>query len=127
VADAIVHLPFLERPELASVYRRASLVLLPSDREGFGLPVVEALACGTPVLASDIASLIEVGGDAVAHCDPADLACWVSTTLGLLAEREEQPEEWEQRRQRGLKTAARFSWRAYAAEMARIYQSVYTS
>jgi glycosyltransferase involved in cell wall biosynthesis len=127
VDGAIVHLPFLERPELASVYRRAALVLMPSDREGFGLPVVEALACGTPVLASAIASLIEVGGDAVAHCVPADLACWVSTTLGLLTEREQEPAEWEQRRRRGLETAARFSWREYATEMARIYQTVYAS
>ena len=127
MADAIVHLPFLDRPELASVYRRAALVLMPSDREGFGLPVVEALACGTPVLASAIASLIEVGGDAVAHCNPADLACWVGTTMGLLAEREEQPAEWEQRRRRGLETASRFSWREYAMEMTRIYQAVYAS
>ena len=127
VADAIVHLPFLERPELAAVYRRAALVLLPSDREGFGLPVVEGLACGTPVLASDISSLREVGGDVVAHCPPADLACWVGSVLGLLAEREEDPAKWERRRQRGLASAARFSWRQYAAEMTRIYQTVCAS
>jgi glycosyltransferase involved in cell wall biosynthesis len=127
VADAIVHLPFLDRPELASVYRRAALVLLPSDREGFGLPVVEALACGTPVLASAIESLIEVGGSVVTHCDPANLACWVSAAVGLLAEREQQPAEWERRRREGLETAARFSWRGYAAEMTRIYQAVYAS
>jgi glycosyltransferase involved in cell wall biosynthesis len=127
VADAIVHLPFLERPELASVYRRAALVLLPSDREGFGLPVVEALACGTPVLASAIESLIEVGGSVVSHCDVADLPCWVSTTLALLAEREKEPAQWEVRRGRGLEMAARFSWRKYAAEMSRIYQAVYAS
>jgi glycosyltransferase involved in cell wall biosynthesis len=127
VADAIVQLPFLERPELASVYRRAALVLMPSDREGFGLPVVEAMACGTPVLASAIASLIEVGGPSVAHCDPADLACWISSATGLLAEREAEPVAWEQRRQRGLETAAKFSWRKYAAEMTRIYQTVSVS
>src|SRR4029079_5160360 len=78
VADAIVHLPFLERGELAALYRRASLVLLPSEREGFGLPVVEALACGTPVVASDIAALVEVGGGAVTHCDPDAVGCWIS-------------------------------------------------
>jgi glycosyltransferase involved in cell wall biosynthesis len=127
VADAIVHMPFLERPELAAVYRRAALVLMPSDREGFGLPVVEALACGTPVVASAIESLIEVGGDAVTHCGPADTACWVSSTLDLLAEREDQPLAWEKRRRRGLVTAERFSWREYAVEMARIYQSVFAA
>ena len=48
VAGAIVSLPFLDRRTLAAVYRRAALVLQPSEREGFGLPVAEALACGTP-------------------------------------------------------------------------------
>ena len=62
--DSLVQLPFLERPQLAALYRRASVVVLPSDREGFGLPVVEAMACGTPVIASDIPALREVGGSA---------------------------------------------------------------
>ena len=62
--DAIVVLPFVDRATLAAVYRRAALALLPSEREGFGLPLVEALACGTPVVASDIPVLREVGGDA---------------------------------------------------------------
>ena len=57
-------LPFVERPVLAALYRRAALVLLPSEREGFGLPVVEALACGTPIVASDLPVLREVGGTA---------------------------------------------------------------
>jgi glycosyltransferase involved in cell wall biosynthesis len=124
VADAIVHLPFLERQELAAVYRRAALLVMPSEREGFGLPVVEAMACGTPVLASAIASLIEVGGPVMAHCTPDDLGCWVGNLLDLLTEREEDPAGWELRRQSGLASAARFDWRAYAAQMTRIYETV---
>ena len=54
VLDAIVVLPFVDRATLAAVYRRATLSLLPSEREGFGLPLVESLASGTPVVASDI-------------------------------------------------------------------------
>ena len=53
LGDAIVVLPLLDRSTLAAVYRRCALVLMPSEREGFGLPVLEALACGTPVVASD--------------------------------------------------------------------------
>ena len=66
-------LPFLDRATLAAVYRRSALVLLPSEREGFGLPVLEALACGTPVVASDIDALREVGGDAVRYCPAEDV------------------------------------------------------
>ena len=72
LADAILTLPYFDprshrdRATLAAIYRRASLVLVPSEAEGFGLPVAEALACGVPLLASDIPVLREVGGDAVA-------------------------------------------------------------
>ena len=62
LGDAVVVLPALDRSTLASVYRRSALLLMPSEREGFGLPVLEALACGTPVVASDVAALREVGG-----------------------------------------------------------------
>src|SRR5262249_49053853 len=63
----------VSRGDLAALYRRAAAVLLPSDAEGFGLPVIEGLACGTAVVASDILPLREVGGDAVAYCPVGDL------------------------------------------------------
>ena len=56
VAERIVTPSFLDDRTLAAIYRRATLVLLPSDREGFGLPLVEAMAAGTPVVASDLAT-----------------------------------------------------------------------
>ena len=58
----------VDEATLAALYRRATLVLQPSEREGFGLPVIEALASGTPVVASDLAVLREVGGSAVEYC-----------------------------------------------------------
>ncbi len=64
VEDAAVVLPFVTSKVLAAVYRRAALVLVTSEREGFGLPLIEAMACGAPVLASDLAVLREVGGAA---------------------------------------------------------------
>ena len=116
-----------ERAELAAVYRRAALVLLPSEREGFGLPLAEAMACGTPVIASAIPSLLEVGGSAVTYCAPEDLNAWVTAVLQFLRQRDEDPDRWEVRRQQSVQSAARFDWRTYAAEMTRMYQAVCTS
>ena len=61
-ADAVRVLPFVSPEVLAAVYRRAAMTLLPSESEGFGLPVLESLACGTPVVLSDIPVLREIGG-----------------------------------------------------------------
>ena len=117
-------LPFLEHPVLSAVYRRAALVLLTSDAEGFGLPLVEALASGTPVVGTDLPVLREVGGRAVSFCRADDLRHWVETTAGLLREREWEPARWTERRESGMRHAARFSWRTFADEMVRVYESV---
>jgi glycosyltransferase involved in cell wall biosynthesis len=121
VADAVLALPFLDRATLAAVYRRSALVLLPSDREGFGLPVLEALACGTPVVASDIEALREVGGDAVTYCPVGDVACWRASILELLQARR-RPAEWAARRDAGIARAAAFSWSRYTSEIAALYR-----
>jgi glycosyltransferase involved in cell wall biosynthesis len=124
VAGAIVSLPQLDRATLAAVYRRAALVLQPSEAEGFGLPVAEALACGTPVLASDIPALREVGGDAVAYCPVGDPAAWSAAALALLAERQARPEAWRARCAAGTARAGRFSWSAHVKELVNIYESI---
>jgi glycosyltransferase involved in cell wall biosynthesis len=120
--DAIVVLPFLDRATLAAVYRRSALVLLPSEREGFGLPVLEALACGTPVIASDIDALREVGGDAVTYCAPEDVGDWTRALEAALAERARDPGRWRARQQAGIARAAAFSWSQYAAASAALYE-----
>ena len=118
--DSIVQLPFLERPQLAALYRRASVVVLPSDREGFGLPVVEAMACGTPVIASDIPALREVGGTAAMYAPPGDIDRWVEALERLRCESAD-PEVRERRRGECLRAAAKFDWRRYASQMAAHY------
>src|SRR4029077_15265298 len=97
IADAIAVLPFVDRGTLAAIYRRAALTLLPSEREGFGLPLVESLACGTPMIAADIPVLRELGQDAVGYAGLADVAAWRDAILALLAERDRDPERWRAR------------------------------
>ena len=121
VIDSLVQLPFLERPQLAALYRRASVVVLPSDREGFGLPVVEAMACGTPVIASAIPALREVGGSAALYCQPGDVNGWVEGLVQLHREQADGVAR-ERRRTACLSAAAVFDWRRYAAQMAALYQ-----
>ena len=122
VDHRIVHLPHLERPTLASIYRRADAVLLTSEREGFGLPIVEALACGTPVVASDIPVCREVGGDAVTYCPLGDGEQWRSSVLELVAERHRAPDRREARRARGFDRARAFSWDEVARRSVNVYR-----
>ncbi|MGH7878164.1 MAG: glycosyltransferase family 4 protein, partial [Candidatus Binataceae bacterium] len=74
IAEAIVTVPHVSSAVLAAIYRRAALLLITSEAEGFGLPLVEALACGTPVLASDLAALREVGAGAAEYAPVGDVA-----------------------------------------------------
>jgi glycosyltransferase involved in cell wall biosynthesis len=124
LGGSIVVLPFLERETLSAVYRRVALVLQTSDAEGFGLPVPEAMGCGTPVAASDIPVLREVGGAAATYCPVGDVAAWTRAVLDLLAERRERPAEWDARRGRGVEQAARFSWKENARRTVEIYREV---
>ena len=119
-------LPFLDRSTLAAIYRRSALLVMPSEREGFGLPLVESLACGTPVVASDIAALREVGGDAATYCAVGDIDAWVAAINELLDERDERPDEWAARQERGVRRAEAFSWSKYASEIASLYEQVAT-
>lgn len=121
---SVVVLPFLERETVAAVYRRAALVILPSEEEGFGLPVLEAMTCGTPVVASDLPVLREVGGEAAVYLPVGGVEEWGATIGRLLAERRSDPGAWERRRRAGEAQAAKFTWDEYARNMVGIYQEV---
>lgn len=124
VLDAIHVLPFVDRATLAAVYRRSALALLTSDREGFGLPIVEALAHGTPMVASDIPVLREIGSGAVTYCPVGESGEWVETILRLLRERETDPVAWQSRRAAGLARAADFSWSRYTEDVVARYRAI---
>ena len=116
---AIVHVKNLDRIELATVYRGASLVLVPSDAEGFGLPVIEALACGAIVVASDIPVLREAGGTAAMYVPVADVSAWAEMVQSLLASPRLAPA-----REQRLAWASQFSWTSHATMIAEAYREL---
>lgn len=130
ITGAVVALPFFsprdprDRAVLAAVYRRAALVLQPSDAEGFGLPVAEALACGAAVLASDIPVLREVGGAAAVYRPAGDVPAWIDAALDLIDRRRRDDPAWRDRRALGLALAGRYRWTTHVEQLAEIYRSV---
>jgi glycosyltransferase involved in cell wall biosynthesis len=121
--DSILCLPALNAEMLAAVYRRAALVVIPSEAEGFGLPLAEAMACGTPVVASAIPALREVAGGAAVHCPVGAIEDWTEAVLTLLQQREFSPAEWRTRISGGCARAGAFTWDRNAAAMIDIYKT----
>lgn len=124
IGPNVVELPFLERDLLAAVYRRSNLLLMTSDREGFGLPLAEAMACGCPVVCSDLPVLREVGGSSTEYVDSADASVWSDAILKLLAEHAQSPEIWRQRVSRSVQTAGQFSWTKTANTLLGVYNTI---
>jgi len=124
VERSIVILPFLDRNILAAVYRRAAVLLHTAEAEGFGLPILESMACGCPVVASDVAVLREVGAAAATYCRLDNLDDWKATVTGLVRERTQDPRAWELRRQRGVAQSARFTWAENARQTAAVYRKI---
>jgi glycosyltransferase involved in cell wall biosynthesis len=124
VAGAVTVMPMLSREAVAEQYRKATLVVLPSDAEGFGLPLVEAMASGTPVVASDLPVLREVGGGAATYAPVGDTEAWTDAIRGLLSERATAPARWMARRRAAAAQVRDFTWDACAARMAELYREV---
>jgi glycosyltransferase involved in cell wall biosynthesis len=113
-------LGFLPDDTLAALYRLADLFVFPSLYEGFGLPPLEAMASGTPVVTSNVSSLPEVAGDAAVLVDPYDVASIVDGMQRVLAD----PALANDLRQKGLQRARDFSWERSVARTHDIYQLV---
>jgi glycosyltransferase involved in cell wall biosynthesis len=117
LAGTITHVHSLSRVDLADVYRRAGVVLVPSAAEGFGLPVIEALACGAVVVASDIPALREAGGPAAIYAPVGHVGAWSDVVARLLTDAAAAPPRADR-----LAWAGRFTWTAHAEIIARAYQ-----
>lgn len=114
---AVDFIGYLEEEALASLYRRALMVVQPSFYEGFGLPILEAMACGAPVACADIAVFREVAGECARYFDPRSAASISDAMEGLARD--------EALRARlssdGIAHAAKFSWKKTAAKLERVF------
>ena len=105
---------YVEKDELARLYRGASCLVVPSRYEGFGLPLLEALASGTPVVATPEPALVEVAGDAAVYADAGDLPGAILRAI----------DHREKLRAAGLARAAQFSWAEAARHTVDVYREL---
>lgn len=109
----------ISRAALADHYRGAAAVLQTSDAEGFGLPLIEAMACDAPVIASDIPVLREIGQDAIEYCPVGDIDAWSAAIVRAL-----QSADAPSVQARRISRAADFSWTRHAQTIANAYLSL---
>ena len=118
--DRVIFPGFVAEEHLAALYSAADVMAFPSLYEGFGLPVLEAMACGVPVLVSTAPCLPEVAGDAALIVDPQDVSAMAAAIEALVF----QPELRDGLRAKGLTRAAQFRWEKSAAELLGIYREI---
>lgn len=121
LAEHVLFPGFVPAAELPDWYRAAAAFIYPSMWEGFGLPVLEAMACGVPVICSQVPSLVEVAGSAALTVPPHDEEA-LANAMRLLYD---QPALAAHLRAQGLQQAAQFSWAHSAQRTIQVYNQVY--
>jgi len=113
-----IHMPgYIDEADLPALYSAARVFVYPSFYEGFGLPVLEAMACGTPVITSSVSSLPEVAGDAAILVDPNNVNALAATLQRVVTDRELR----EELSLRGLKRVKHFTWDETARKTLDVY------
>ncbi len=120
LGDDIIWVGYLERQQVFDVLRNASCLVFPSFYEGFGLPVLEAMASGVPVVCSRAASLPEVAGNAAVFFDPFSVDDMAERITSVALD----PQLRQELRKKGFKNLERFSWRKTAAETVAVYDEL---
>jgi glycosyltransferase involved in cell wall biosynthesis len=120
IEGAVQLLGYVPDADLPAIYSGARLVVVPSLYEGFGLPVLEAMACGVPVTCSQVSSLPEVGGDAVRYFDATDAAAMADTILTVWRDQDLRHEMSQQ----GLDHAGKYSWQQTANKTLSVYEKI---
>ncbi len=121
--DGVVLTGYVRDEDLPALYTAAETLVLPSLYEGFGLPILEAMSCGTPVACSNTSSLPEVAGDAAVFFEPADTQAIAAALEHVLS----RPALRAELSERGLKRAAAFSWETTARETLAVYDAAVAS
>jgi len=118
--DHVIHLSGVPDEKLAHLYRAAGVLAIPSHYEGFGLPALEAMHSGCPVVASTRGSLPEVVGGAAISLEPDDVDAWADALARVLLD----PSLAEEMRAAGLAQAGQFTWHKTAAATLAIYHMI---
>jgi len=123
LADDIVFTGFIPEKEMPMVINAASLFVFPSLYEGFGIPLLEAMACGTPILASNVSSIPEVVGSAALLFDPYNINEMASVIDRVLTDKDLR----QKLIQRGFEQIKKYSWKNTAKEILGVFEEVYNA
>lgn len=118
--ERVIFSGFVDDDDLPALYRGASLLVFPSLYEGFGLPIIEAMASGLPALISNASCLPEVGGEAAVQLPPTDEAGWTHAILALL----QDERKLESMKAAGIERAKLFTWKRAAKQLLTLYHSL---
>jgi len=119
-ADDIIHLEYIEKEDLVNFYNLASVFVFPSLYEGFGLPPLEAMSCGTPTITSNVTSLPEVVGDSALTVDPREVDQLANAIERVLSDKN----LWQELSKKGIERSKSFSWETTAQKTWRIYGEI---